>query len=195
MAHALSTTLSITLNCGSEFIGQDFCAMCVNDYGIERKVMLMQNPQANAIVERAQQTLGNLIRSFQLQDKPYYDPDDPWGEILVAKAFVLRSTYHMTLQAMPGQLVFGRDMVLNVQHLTDWTAIKAHKQQIISKNNRIENSKQIPHHYQVGDLVMLENNRANKYEQPYSRPYHITQVNTNGTVRLKINAVTDTVNI
>jgi hypothetical protein len=86
-------------------------------------------------------------------------------------------------------------MVLNAQHLTDWTAIKACKQQIIHKNNRIENSKQIPHHYQVGDLVMLENNRANKYEQPYSGPYHITQVNTNGTVHLKINAVMDTVNI
>jgi hypothetical protein len=48
---------------------------------------------------------------------------------------------------------------------------------------------------QVGDLVMLENNRANKYEQLYSGPYHITQVNMNGTVHLKINAVTDTVNI
>jgi hypothetical protein len=86
-------------------------------------------------------------------------------------------------------------MVLNVQHLTDWTAIKARKQQIICKNNRIENSKRKPHHYQVGDLVMLENNRANKYEQPYSGPYRITQVNTNGTVRLKINEVMDTVNI
>jgi hypothetical protein len=42
---------------------------------------------------------------------------------------------------------------------------------------------------------MLENNRAIKYEQPYSRPYHITQVNTNGMVCLKINAVMDTVNI
>ncbi len=31
---------------------------------------------------------------------------------------------------------------------------------------------------------MLKNNRANKYEQPYSRPYRITQVNTNGTVHL-----------
>jgi hypothetical protein len=139
--------------------------------------------------------LGNLIRSFQLQDKPYYDSDDPWGGILAAVAFALRSTYHMTLQAMPGQLIFGRDMVLNVQHLTDWTAIKARKQQIIHKNNRIENSKRIPHHCQVGDLVMLENNRANKYEQPYSGPYRITQVNTNGTVRLKIDAVMDTVNI
>jgi hypothetical protein len=42
---------------------------------------------------------------------------------------------------------------------------------------------------------MLKNNRANKYEQPYSGPHCITQVNTNGTVHLKINAVTDTVNI
>jgi hypothetical protein len=42
---------------------------------------------------------------------------------------------------------------------------------------------------------MLENNRANKYEQPYSGPYRITQVNMNGTVCLKINAVMDTINI
>jgi hypothetical protein len=139
--------------------------------------------------------LGNLIRSFQLQDKLYYDPEDPWGGILMAVAFALRSTYHTTLQATPGQLIFGRNMVLNVQHLTDWTAIKARKQQIIHNNNQIENLKQIPHHYQVGDLVMLQSNRANKYEQPYSGPYCITQVNTNGTVCLKINAVTDTVKI
>jgi hypothetical protein len=42
---------------------------------------------------------------------------------------------------------------------------------------------------------MLENKRANKYEQSYSGPYRITQVDTNGTVHLKINAVMDTVNI
>jgi hypothetical protein len=90
-------------------------------------VILTQNPQANAIVKCTHQTLGNLIRSFQLQDKPYYDPDEPWGGILAAVAFALRSMYHTTLLAMPGQLVFGKDRVLNVQHLTDWTAIKARK--------------------------------------------------------------------
>jgi transposase InsO family protein len=131
----------ITLDHGSKFIGQDFRDMCVNDYGIKRKVISTQNPQANAIVERAHQTLGNLIRSYQIQDKPYYDPDDPWGGILMAVTFALRSTYHTTLQAMPGQLIFGRDMVLNVKHLADWTAIKARKQLIIHKNNRIENLK------------------------------------------------------
>jgi hypothetical protein len=57
------------------------------------------------------------------------------GGILMAIAFALRSMNGMTLQVMPGQLVFGRDMVLNVQHLMDWTVIKACKQQIIHKNN------------------------------------------------------------
>ena len=120
---------------------------------------------------------------------------DPWSGILAAALFAMRSTYHTTLGATPGQLVFGRDMILNTQYLADWTAIKARKQQLIRKNIIIENSKRIPYQYKVGDKVMLENHRANKYEQPYKGPYLITQINTNGTVRLKIGVVTDTVNI
>ena len=42
---------------------------------------------------------------------------------------------------------------------------------------------------------MLENHGANEYEQQYKGPYLVMQVNTNGTVHLKIGAVTDTVNI
>ena len=150
--------------------------------------------QLHAIVEHVHQMLRNLIRSFKLQDNPYLDSDDLWSGILTAALFAMCSTYHTTLHAMPGQLMFGRDMILNTQYLADWTAIKAHKQQI-HKNNIIENSKHIPHQYKVGDKVMLENHCANKYEQPYKGPYLVTQVNTNGTVHLKIDAVTDTVNI
>jgi len=185
----------VTLDRGSEFIGEDFKAMMENDYGIKRKVISTRNPQANAIVERAHQTLANLIRALEVQNNPYLDENDPWGGILAAAAFAMRSTYHTTLQATPGQLVFGRDMVLNIQHEADWTAIKARKQELIRKNNRIENSKRIPHQYKVGDQVMLENHQANKYEDPYKGPYRIQQVNTNGTVRLQMGAVTDTVNI
>jgi transposase InsO family protein len=185
----------ITLDRGSEFIGEDFRDMCETDYGIKRKVISTQNPQANAIVKRAHQTLRNLIRSFELQDNPYYDSDDPWGGILAAASFAMHATYHTTLHAMPGQFVFGRDMVLNTRYLADWTAIKTRKQDLIRKNTRIENSKRIPYQYRVGDQVMLENHRANKYEQPYKGPYLVMQVNDNGTVCLKMGAVTDTVNI
>ena len=121
----------------------------------------MQNPQANAIVECMHQMLRNLIWSFELQDNPYLDLDDQWLGILAAASFAMHSTYHTTLRAMPGQLIFGRDMILNMQYLADWTAIKACKQQLIHKNNIIENSKCIPHQYKVGDMVMLENHCTN----------------------------------
>ena len=98
--------------------------MVTNDYGIKRKIISTRNPQANAVVERVHQTLANLIRSQEIQNDPYVDEDDPWTGILVATAFALRSTYHTTLQATPGQLVFGRDMILNLQFQADWTAIK-----------------------------------------------------------------------
>ena len=139
--------------------------------------------------------LGNLIWSFELQDNPYIDMDDPWLGILAAAAFAMCSMYHTTLCMTPGQLIFGRDMILNMQHLADWTTIKARKQQLICKNIIIENSKHIPYQYKVGDKVMLENHCANKYEQPYQGPYLVMQINSNGTVHLKIGAVMDTMNI
>ena len=43
----------ITVDRGSEFIGQDFCNMCTHDYGIKRKVILTCNLQANEVVECA----------------------------------------------------------------------------------------------------------------------------------------------
>ena len=144
----------------------------------------------NAIVKCEHQMLGNLIRTL------YLDLDDPWLGILTAALFARCSTYHTTLHTMPGQLIFGRDMILNKQYLADWTALKADKQELICKNNIIENSKHIPHQYKVGDKVMvLENHCMNKYEQPYKGHYLIMQVNTNGTVWLETGAVMDTVNI
>ena len=179
---------------GSEFIGHDFKDMVTNDYGIKKKPITVRNPQANAMLERVHQTLGNILRTFELQEN-YLDEKDPWSGILSATAFAIRSTYHTTNQATPGQLVFGRDMILNIKHVANWKAIKDRKTKMIQKNNKKENSKRIPRLYRVGEEVLLERNQPNKLEQPYEGPYKIEQVNTNGTVSLKMGAVTDTVNI
>ena len=72
----------------------------------------------------------------------------------------MRSTCRTTLQATPGQLVFGRDMIFNIQHEANWKAIVDRKQQRINKNNQIENSKRIAHDYQVWDKVLLERHDA-----------------------------------
>ena len=184
----------VTFDRGSEFIGHEFKTMIKNDYGIKGKPITVRNPQANAICERVHQVIANIIRTFELQDN-YLDEDDPWKGILSATSFAIRSTYHTTLQKTPCQLVFGRDMIFNIEHAANWEYIRDRKQKLISKNNKAENSKRIPHVYSAGDKVMLKIGTENKYEQPYSGPHTIIKVHTNGTVRMQMGAVTDTVNI
>jgi transposase InsO family protein len=184
----------ITFDRGSEFIGQDFQHMIKNDYGVKAKPITVRNPQANAIVERIHQVIGNIIRTFELEDN-YIEESDPWKGILCATAFAIRSTYHTTLQSTPGQLVFGRDMILNIQHEANWEYIRSRKQNIIHKNNKAENAKRVAHTYAVGDKVLLKRGTENKYETPYKGPYTILKVNDNGTVRMKVKNVEDTYNI
>ena len=185
----------ITYDKGKEFLGHAFKNSLIRDtYGIKAKVATTANPQANAIIERTHQTLANLVRTFELEEN-YLDVDKPWDGILAAAAFAVRSTYHTTLQATPGQLVFGRDMVLNTPFIADWEAIRLRKQKIIDKNNKMENSKRKEHVYSVRDQVLFRNKRARKYERPYKGPYTITKVWENGTVTLRMGAVQTRVNI
>ena len=184
----------VTYDRGSEFIGKDFQKMIKNDYGVKGKPITVRNPQANAIVERVHQVIGNMIRTFELENN-YLDEDDPWKGILSATAFAVRSTFHTTLQNSPGQLVFGRDMIFNIQHTANWEYIKQRKQQIIHKNNKRENAGRIEHTYKVGDKVLLRRGTENKYEAPYAGPYTILKVNNNGTVRLMVKSVEDSYNL
>jgi transposase InsO family protein len=184
----------ITFDRGSEFIGQDFQKMIKEDYGVKAKPITVRNPQANAIVERVHQVIGNIIRTFELETN-YMDDADPWKGILSATAFAVRSTFHTTLRNTPGQLVFGRDMILNIKHEANWEYIRARKQMIIEKNNKAENATRIPHNYQIGDMVLIRRGTENKYETPFKGPFAILKVNDNGTVRIKVKNVEDTYNI
>jgi hypothetical protein len=123
------------------------------------------------------------------------DEDDPWKGILAATAFAIYATYHITLQKSPGQLVFGRDMISNIQHTANWEYICARKQRLIQKSNKNENKSRVPHTYYANDKVMLCKGTANKYEVSFGRLHKILKVNTNGTVRLCVGSVTDTVSI
>ena len=108
---------------GSEFKAE-LCQMIKNDYGVKVKPITTRNPQANAIVERVHQTIGNMIRTFELYDNDGIDDDDPWSGILAAVMAAMRSTYSTTMQATPMQLVFGRDVVINTKFIADWDCIR-----------------------------------------------------------------------
>ena len=167
---------------GTEFMGE-FAKMCKEDYGLKKRPITTRNPQANAILERIHQTIGNMIRTTQVQDST---EEEPWAGVLAAVAFATRATYHTTLQATPAQLVFGRDAILNIKHEANWQYIKQRKQQLINKNNARENAKRKPHEYKANDKVLVKNPDNRKFgSNPYIGPFTVTSVNNNGTVELQ----------
>ena len=123
------------------------------------------------------------------------DSNDPWAGILAATMFAVRATYHTTLQASPMQLVFGRDAILNVKHITDWEHIRQRKQTRINENNKRENKSRRVHKYSNGDKILIKARKHSKHELEYEGPYSITQVNDNGTVRFQKGIVNDVTNI
>ena len=65
------------------------------------------------------------------------------------------------------QLVFGRDMILQIKHMVGWGLICQKNQTQIDKDNIRENSKRAERDYKVGDKVVLDDNFAFEYETPY----------------------------
>ena len=137
-----------------------------------------------------------MIRTFSVQDMEL-DEDDPWAGILSAVGFAVRATVHTTLQATPVQLVFGRDAVLNIQHVANWRYIKDRKQGIIRQNNIRENSKRKDHLFKENELVLIRQAQTTKYGTDQFRgPYPIVSINDNGTLRVRESStLVDTYNV
>eukprot|EP00957_Ditylum_brightwellii_P137659 10494110-Ditylum_brightwellii.AAC.1 len=106
--------MEVVLYRGTEFMAK-FTEMIQRDYGVTKRLITAQNPQANKIVERINQTIGNMLCTFQVH-LAKLDKEDPWLGTLGAVMFATRATIHSRSRATPAQLVFGRDTMLNVQH-------------------------------------------------------------------------------
>ena len=101
------------------------------------------------------------------------------------------------LEATPAQLVFGRDMVVNLQFAADWQSISRRKQAQVYKDNLRENAKRVSHDYCPGEQVLvIKDGHFRKLDEPYQGPFTITDVYVNGTVRIQRSvAVTERLNI
>ena len=178
---------------GNEF-KKDFLPL-LRDFSIKPTPTTIKNPQANAILERVHQVLGDMLRTKNLQQYDF-DALDPWSDILASVAWAIRSTHHSTLKASPAQLVFNRDMLLNIKFIADWETIRLRKQKDVDRNNERENSLRVDHDYHIGDKVLVTDNDIHrKLNCPTKGPYNIIQVYTNGTVRVQKGAVTERINI
>jgi transposase InsO family protein len=170
-----------------------FRTMCEN-YGIQHRPTTSYNPQANSVLERIHQVLGNMLRTQRIEDT--LSIAQPWENFLAAAAWAIRSTYHTTLDATPGQLVFGRDMLLNIAFKANWEHIRHNKQISINASNLKENKSRIPHVYKVGDQITVTRpGLLPKLSSPTEGPHTITQVYTNGTVQILRGIVSQRINI
>ena len=82
-------------------------------------------------------------------------------------------------------------MALNIKHVADWNYIQQRKQRIAATNNQRENSRRIPHRYEVGDKVWKTKashtggGLTATLEKAVEGPYLITRVKDNGTVTIR----------
>ena len=179
----------VTMDQGGEFAAEVSKAL-KEEHGINRKITTSRNPQANSIVERVHQVVGNVIRTRAIKGKAdlleqALDPNRPWDGVLAAVRHAVNATVHTTSRATPTQLVFGRDALLNVSFEADWQYVKDRKQQRILHNNRRENATRAEHTYKVGDQVMVRLDPSRKLDGArFAGPYAAHQVHDNGTVRL-----------
>ncbi len=118
------------------------------NYGIKAPPTTSHNPQANAIIERVQNEVNDMLRSFDL-DTEELEVDYPFDSFLQLAVRAIRRAFHTRLQASLWQLVFGRAMIHNVAFRADWDWIRRHKQQRINKLNEKEKESCFPYEYKL----------------------------------------------
>jgi hypothetical protein len=79
----------------------------LNSYGVIAKPTTIKNLQTNAFVKRIHQDIGDSIQNV---------------------AHGLQGTYHSSLAASPGQIIFGHDMIINGVYLANWKGFQPRRQ-------------------------------------------------------------------
>jgi hypothetical protein len=90
----------------------------VNNYGIKKKNSNPFNPQSNGIIARVHLMPNYALRTAEIDGREL-DDKDPWEPFLTSATYAIRITFHIILKATPGQLVFGRYMVLPISFMAD----------------------------------------------------------------------------
>eukprot|EP00957_Ditylum_brightwellii_P185947 14156457-Ditylum_brightwellii.AAC.1 len=88
----------VVLDRGTKFMAK-FTEMVQRDYGVTKRPITAQNPQANGIVEMIHQTIGNMLCTFCIHSTKL-DKEDSWLGILGTVMFATSATIHSTSRAM-----------------------------------------------------------------------------------------------
>jgi hypothetical protein len=84
-----------------------------------RKPTSVNNPQANAILERMHQTIMGMLQTAEIDMSDTVNESDI-ANFLTNAAWAVCSTYHIVLKTSPGAAIFGRDMLFDIPFIADW---------------------------------------------------------------------------
>ena len=152
------------------------------------QVQRIHSPQTNAVCERMHQTVGNVLRTLLHGEPPQ--------NIATAKEFVdealsiamhaMRVGIHTTLGSSPGNLVFNRDMFLNIPLIADWHAITLQRDHLINENLIRENQKRRQYDYLPQQRILKKRWKPHKLDERTSGPYRVLQTHVNSTVTIEL---------
>ena len=118
------------------------------------------------------------------------------SDFLDNASWAIRSTYHTVLKASPGAAIFGRDMLFDIPFIADWRKIGEYRQIQTDLNTARENKSRIDYDYVVGGQVLVRKDGIlRKAESRYHGPWTITQVHTNGNIRIQCGNKSERINI
>ena len=145
------------------------------------------NPQSNAMLERAHQAFGGMLRAFGLGNAALGE-NEPFQKFLADTAYAARSTYLATQQAAPAQLAYGRGMALPAGYEASWGEATKRKQKRINDSNDRENKKRIDHTFEAGGKALLSRPGAKlrKLSQPRKGPCRILKANGSGSLKAQL---------
>ena len=100
----------------------------LKDFDIKSVCTTSENPQANIPIEWVHQVIHNMIVTKDIK-KRSFDYINTWGEILLSVTWDIIASHHSTFDSLPEQLVFCRDMILNLTSAIYWYVIHTRKKQ------------------------------------------------------------------
>lgn len=125
--------------------------------GVQSSPTTVKNPQVNAIIERLHQSIGSML-AISCHENPPTNHEDMFHLVkskCSAAQYAVRGTSHRHLHFSPGELSFGRNMLIPLSPQINWKDLISKRQSIIDKLNDKENVNRRHHDYKQGDKILI----------------------------------------
>jgi len=131
--------------------------------------------QSNAICERMHQTIENVLRTLLYGEPPknIAKAKDYIDEALSIAVHTMREGVHSTMGSSPGNLVFNRDMFLNIPLIAHWHAITLKRERLINENLMRENQNRRRYDYAPQQKILKKTWKPRKLRLRTTGPYTI----------------------